>query len=186
MSTAYIGLFGSIDEDIMRKSIDLIANKLPDDTDTLYVLFSTTGGDVSAGFVLYNYLRALPVAVVMHNVGSVDSIGNVIFMAGEKRYVTSNGTFLIHRVKSTTNNDNAEVSYIHEKLSTIVTEEKKIKSVFMERSRMSSEEFEARFAKGELQDADYAVKHGLADEIRELKLPAHTQIHLVGQPDEGS
>jgi ATP-dependent Clp protease, protease subunit len=184
MTTAYIGLFSSIDEEVMRKSIDLIANKLPEDTDTLYVLFSTNGGDVSAGFVLYNFLRALPLKIVMHNVGSVDSIGNVIFMAGQERYVTPNGTFLIHRVKSTTNNDNAEVSYIHEKLSTIVTEEKKIKSVFMERSRMPSDEFEARFAKGELQDADYAIKHGLADEIRELKLPPHAQIRIIGQSEE--
>jgi ATP-dependent Clp protease, protease subunit len=179
MSTAYIGLFGSIDDDQVRECIDLIANQLPEDTDTLYILFSTTGGDVSAGFVLYNYLRALPLKVIMHNVGSVDSIGNVIFMAAEERYVSANGTFLIHRVKGTTNNDNAEVSYIHEKLSTITTEEKKIKAVFMERSRMPSDEFEARFSKGELQDADYAIKHGLAQEIRELKLPPHTKIHLI-------
>jgi len=177
--TIYIGLFGSISEEVTKACLELIANKLPPEAKSLVFLMSTPGGDVSSGFVLYNYLRALPLRVVMYNVGSVDSIGNTIFLAGEERYTCANGTFLVHRVKGTTQNDNAEVSYLHEKLSTVVAEEKKIKKVFMERCTMPSEEFEARFAKGELQDAEYALKYGVVHEIRDLVLPPRTKLYLV-------
>jgi len=179
-TVAYIGLFGSIDEDTVREVIDLIANRLPDTVETLYVLFSTSGGDVSYGFVLYNYLRALPLKIVMHNVGSVDSIGNVIFLAAEERYTVPSGTFLIHRVKGTAKNDNAEVSYLHEKLSTVMAEEVKIKAVFAERSSLPEEEFNKRFEKGELQSADYAKRYGLVQDIRELGLPARARVHVIG------
>jgi ATP-dependent protease ClpP protease subunit len=179
-TTAYIGLFASIDEKTVREVIDLVANRLPDTVETLYVLFSTSGGDVTNGFVLYNYLRALPLKVVMHNVGSVDSIGNVIFLAAVERYTVPTGTFLIHRVKGTAKNDNAEVSYLHEKLSTVMAEEVKIRSVFLERSGLPEDEFDRRFEKGELQSADYAKQYGLVHDIRALSLPAKTRIHMIG------
>jgi ATP-dependent protease ClpP protease subunit len=179
-TTAYIGLFGSIEEGVVREVVDLIANKLPDTVETLYFLFSTSGGDVSYGFVLYNFLRALPLKIVMHNVGSVDSIGNVIFLAASERYTVPTGTFLIHRVKGTAKNDNAELSYLHEKLSTVLAEEVKIRSVFLERSQLPEAEFARRFEKGELQSAGYAKQYGLAHDIRELSLPPKTRIHMVG------
>lgn len=50
----------------------------------LYFLFSTVGGNVDNGITLYNILRGLPIEITMHNSGSVNSIGNVIFLAGKK------------------------------------------------------------------------------------------------------
>lgn len=36
------------------------------------------------GMNLYNVLRPIPFLLVTHNVGNVDSIGNAIFLAGER------------------------------------------------------------------------------------------------------
>ena len=36
--------------------------------------------------------------LTVHNIGSVDSIGNVIFLAGEDRYAAENATFMFHGV----------------------------------------------------------------------------------------
>ena len=59
----------------------------------VYLLLSTPGGSVMNGMNLYNVLKGMPFELITHNVGNVDSIGNVIFLAGEKRYATANATF---------------------------------------------------------------------------------------------
>ena len=57
--------------------------------DEIRLFMTTPGGDVATGFTLFHYLRSLPVKIVTHNVGSVNSIGNVVFLAGEERYAGS-------------------------------------------------------------------------------------------------
>ena len=64
----------------------------------IYLAMSTPGGSVMHGMNLYNVLRALPVTLTVHNVGSVNSIGNVIFLAGERRYASQHSTFMFHGV----------------------------------------------------------------------------------------
>ena len=56
----------------------------------VYLALSTPGGQVQAGIALYNTLVAMPFKITVHNIGSVNSVGNVIFLAGEERYATSN------------------------------------------------------------------------------------------------
>ena len=52
----------------------------------IHLLLSTPGGSVMHGITIYNTLRALPIKLVTHNMGNVDSIGNVIFLAGQERF----------------------------------------------------------------------------------------------------
>ncbi len=49
------------------------------------LLLSTPGGQVMAGITGYNFLRALPFRLVIHNAGNIDSIRNAIFLAGPIR-----------------------------------------------------------------------------------------------------
>jgi ATP-dependent protease ClpP protease subunit len=60
----------------------------------LHLLISTPGGSVMHGLTAYNFLRALPLKLTTHNIGNVDSIGNVIFLAGERRYACPHATFM--------------------------------------------------------------------------------------------
>ena len=66
--------------------------------DCLYFLFASPGGSVDAGVAIYNYLRSLPVKLIMHNNGAIDSIANVIFHAADERKATPHATFLFHGV----------------------------------------------------------------------------------------
>ena len=92
----YINFYDGINEakvkTLMSLLSDVVARQKPE---TLYFLFSSPGGAVGAGIVLYNFLKALPVEIVMHNTGSVDSIGTVIFLAGAKRYAAVHSSFFI-------------------------------------------------------------------------------------------
>ena len=57
---------------------------------------STEGGNMTAGFALYFFLKSLPLPLTTHNIGSVESIGVVIFLAGHKRYACPGTRFLVH------------------------------------------------------------------------------------------
>ncbi|KAE9653502.1 ATP-dependent Clp protease proteolytic subunit [Pseudomonas fluorescens] len=62
----------------------------------LVVNIATMGGECSYGFTMYNFLLALPIAVHTHNLGTVESMGNIIFLAGERRTACKHSKFLFH------------------------------------------------------------------------------------------
>lgn len=57
---------------------------------------STEGGNMTAGFALYFFLKSLPIPLTTHNVGSVESVGVVIFLAGARRYACPRTRFMVH------------------------------------------------------------------------------------------
>src|SRR5207253_6450721 len=63
-------------------------------TKEIYILFASYGGNVAAGIAAYNALRALPVKLITHNIGNVDSIANIIFLAGQERIAVPHATFM--------------------------------------------------------------------------------------------
>lgn len=62
----------------------------------LVVHISTEGGSTTYGFTMYNFIRSLPVPVHMHNIGSVESMGNVVFLAADQRSASPNSRFIFH------------------------------------------------------------------------------------------
>lgn len=62
----------------------------------LVLNIATMGGECSYGFTMYNFLLALPIPVHTHNLGTVESMGNIIFLAGERRTACAHSKFLFH------------------------------------------------------------------------------------------
>jgi ATP-dependent protease ClpP protease subunit len=58
------------------------------------------GGDVIAGFALYDIIRQNPVPVETYAVGYVASAATFVLLAGERRYAFENCIFLIHQMKT--------------------------------------------------------------------------------------
>jgi ATP-dependent protease ClpP protease subunit len=63
---------------------------------TLVVNIATMGGECSYGVTMYNFLLSLPIPVHTHNLGTVESMGNVVFLAGERRTACTHSKFLFH------------------------------------------------------------------------------------------
>lgn len=64
----------------------------------LTLLLATPGGNVMHGMALHNYLAALPVDLTTWNIGNVDSIGAIVFLAGKQRFACPHSTFMLHPV----------------------------------------------------------------------------------------
>jgi ATP-dependent protease ClpP protease subunit len=142
--TVYINFFDGIDPVKVNKFIQFCTDVIKDHSpDELYFLIASNGGDVDSGFVLYNYLTSLKgkLTITMHNTGSIDSIANVIFMSGQKRYAASNAAFLFHGVAMNFNGPQNRTT-IKESLSRIVGMENRIAATISQNSKLTEDELE--------------------------------------------
>jgi ATP-dependent protease ClpP protease subunit len=171
--TIYINFFDGINESKVKAMMGMLSQIVAQNRpETLYFLFSSPGGSVDAGIVLYNFLRALPVEIIMHNTGSVGSIGTVIFLAGAKRYAAPQSTFLFHGVQTLfPANTTMTHPQLFERLSTVKQDENKIAGIVASRSNLTEKEVRELFHQGESKDLDFAKDKGVIHEIREPAIP---------------
>jgi len=171
--TIYINYFDGINEPkvkaLMGMLSQIVAQQKPE---TLYFLFSSPGGSVDAGIVFYNFLRALPVEIVMHNTGSVDSIGTVIFLAGTRRYSALHSSFLFHGVQSIfPANIPFSPAQVSERLSRLKQDEAKIAGIIAARTKLTEVEIQQLFRQGESKDLTFAEEKGIIHEVRDAAIP---------------
>ncbi|WP_313195624.1 ATP-dependent Clp protease proteolytic subunit [Shinella zoogloeoides] len=66
--------------------------------DTLRVSIASGGGDVVAGFALYNEMTSTDVTFHTHNAAAVDSVALLPFLAGIRRTASRYSGFLLHQM----------------------------------------------------------------------------------------
>jgi len=179
--TVYINYSDVIDDGrvkgIMALCTQLISQQKPD---SLYFLFSSNGGSVNAGVALYNFLKALPCKIIMHNTGSIDSIAAVIFLAGEERYAAPHSTFLYHGVKITINQGtNIDYHQTLELASRLRHDQDKIAGIIAENTSITKEEMKELFRQGESKDLDFAKEKGVITEIKPPTIPKEAPLISV-------
>ncbi|MCB9899130.1 MAG: ATP-dependent Clp protease proteolytic subunit [Planctomycetes bacterium] len=140
---------------------------------TIYVLLSTPGGSVTNGIHIYNVLRALPSKVIMHNVAAVNSIGNVIFLAGEERYASPSTTFMYHGVGFDVQGARFEERMLRERLDSISLISRRLET---SSARAPTSPTQARLmtsSAGSHRDTAFAKDRGIIHDVREACAAAH-------------
>ena len=94
----YLSFSAEINQITTEQLLAAVSNLASQGTQEIHLLLSTTGGIVNCGISIYNTLRALPCKIVTYNVANVDSIGIVVFLAGEERFACQSATFGFHGV----------------------------------------------------------------------------------------
>ncbi|MEY2499395.1 MAG: ATP-dependent Clp protease, protease subunit [Verrucomicrobiota bacterium] len=162
---------------LMALCSEILAKVKPTPT-TLYFAISSPGGSVAAGITLYNFLRALPVKIIMHNTGSIDSIATVIFLAAAERYACSHSRFLFHGVATGEMPPGTRLNRFQtrEFLSGLEQDEGRIKELIVERSIITESEMVQLFQQGETKNPAFALEKGIIHDVRDLTLPMGAQI----------
>ena len=107
----------------------------------------------------------------MHNIGTIDSIANVIFVAGQKRYAAPNASFLFHGVAMNFNAAPQNRTAIKENLSRLDGMEKRIATTISKNSKLTEAELEILFQQGEGKDVNFALDKGIINEIKVPSVP---------------
>ena len=175
--TVYISFSAEIIPHTTESLIATVANFVNQGVKQIYLLLSTPGGSVMHGMNLYNVLRSLPVELITHNVGNVDSIGNAVFLAGSKRFACPNSTFMFHGVGFDVRQQiRMEEKFLRERLDAIGADQKRIGDIIAQRTRISKEDIEKLFLEAQTKDAAFAAGCGIVEEIRDVQIPAGSPV----------
>ena len=143
----------------------------------VYLAISTPGGQVQSGVALYNTLRGMPFPVKIHNIGSVNSIGNVVFLAGEPRYASASSTFMFHGVGFDVRNPiRIEEQYARERLDSILSDQRRMGEIITSRSSLNDEEIADLFRRQTTVDSNWAKDNGIIEDVRDFSIPPGSPI----------
>lgn len=179
----YLSFFGGINQSTSEHLIAATFKLIGEGYNHIYYLFSTTGGDIAKGITLYNVLKGLPVKITMHNAGSVDSIGNSIFLAAKNRIASPHSTFMFHGVaKPILSATNLDAKQLKEYLDAILVDQKRIVDIITEQTSLERSQVEDFFNIAATKDARWAQSVGYVQNIQEINPPSGVRLEQLVFP----
>jgi ATP-dependent protease ClpP protease subunit len=178
--TTYLTFVGKIDrgsiETLLATCSDLCNHLVQD----VWLLLSSSGGSVDDAIAAYNLLRGMPFHLTTQNIGTVESIANVLFLAGEKRYACPTSSFMFHGVGfNVSARTRFEMKSLRERIDSVEADQRKIADVLADRTNLSPEAIEELFLEAVTRDPQYAVDHGIVDGVRPVEIPSGARVRQL-------
>ena len=172
VKTLYVIFTAEINPSTVEQLTSVATQAVEKDIREVYLAMSTPGGQVQAGIALYNTLLGMPFSLTVHNISSVNSIGNVIFLAGKKRYATGNATFMFHGVAMEVNGPRRiDEQFVQNSLDSILADQKRMGDIITTRSNINEEEIAQLFRTQRTVDSAWARGNGVIEDIRDFAIP---------------
>lgn len=173
----YVKFSSPINPLTAQNLMNFLSNQINAGQKEFYFLISSPGGSVNDGIVLYNFIRALPAKIIMHNIGVIDSIATVVFLSADERYCNKNSSFLFHGVGiDIAQPQRFEEKNLKEQLIMIERDQKNIANIISERSQLKEEEIREMFFRAKTKNPQEAKGTGIITEIKEATIPEGSQI----------
>lgn len=176
MPTTFINFHAGINPNTCQNLMTAVAQKLAAGTDHFYILLSTPGGEVQSGITVYNFLRSVPAQITMHNMGNVDSIGNVIFLAGQQRFACAHSTFMFHGVAVDVKNARLEEKSSREILHAILNDQIRMADIIVARTNVTRRRSRQLFREAKTKNAPDALATGIIQQIIDPTIPAGSDV----------
>ncbi len=179
----FIWFSSGIDQTSVDTLINTLTNAYVQGIREVHLLLSTSGGGIMQGMTLFNYLCGMPIQLTTHNVGNVDSVGNVIFLAGHRRFACAHSTFMFHGVAfNTTAAGSFGEKHLSELLINVRSDQRRIANLIVERSRLTEQEVSAMFDLAATKSAAEAQACGIIHEIKDVSIPANAIVVSLTAP----
>ena len=173
----YISFTSVVNEKTAEQFLGFVCNQVNQGIEKITLLLNSPGGQINYGFNIYNVLSGLPIELVTHNVGNTDSIGNVIFLAGNTRYACRTSTFMFHGAGLEIHKQTKlEQKNLKEFLSGLDADNKRIAEVVSSRTNIDAQKIRRWQGVGRTVDAEFAKEHGLVHDIKEVSIPQGVQV----------
>jgi ATP-dependent Clp protease protease subunit len=145
----------------------------------LIVNFSSLGGANIAGFMLYNEIRSLPIPVTFHNVGNVESMAVLVYLAGARRKAVPHARFLLHSLLWGFGAGTVDHARLREYVSTLDNDLDRYAAIFDERTRSAREVVDVRRHLSGVErvlTAQEAVGCGIVHEVVDVAPPSQDAV----------
>ena len=134
-----------------------------DDFDRVNVYINSIGGSVSEGVAIHNILKRCGKPVNVYIDAFAYSVASVIAMAGDKVFMPSNATMMIHNAMMGCFGNSSELRKAADDLDVI--NEASCNSYLTKSSKITKEQLQAMLDAETFLTADTAFAYGLCDEI---------------------
>jgi ATP-dependent protease ClpP protease subunit len=182
MKEAYIRFMAGINPITADAFFRIFDTKLREKCERIHLMISSPGGMVFHGLSLYNFLKGAPVEVYTYNFGSVDSIGVVIFCAGEKRFSVPHARFLIHGVSAQfAGNQSLDEKGLEERLKGLQIDYKNIARVIADTCLKPADKVQDDMNNRTTLNPQEAKDYGLVHEIQSKLFPIDADLSVIGE-----
>jgi ATP-dependent protease ClpP protease subunit len=145
------------------------------------LIMSSGGGNVVEGLGIAALMKTLPIEISTHNIGQTDSIANVIFAAGSRRYATAQASFLFHGVTLHFEKVDLMESQLQDQHLQVKRLGDGIATAFAGYTGLSIADAQALMAKGDtVLSAQEALVRTIIHEVRDAKVPRGVEVIAIG------
>ena len=175
--TVAIEFFCGVNEFTITQLLDIVKDQIQKGIGTIIILMSSHGGSVFYGLSAYNFLKGVPVEIITHNFGSVDSSAGVVFCAGAKRYSVPDARFLIHPLTWTYGKSTSlHEEQMEENLKSFRIDTENVAGVLASATGKKEEEILQDMKNRKHLNPEQAKDYGLVHEIRGTLIEKGTEI----------
>ena len=182
MKEAYIRFMAQVIPQTTDRLFQVIDKKIHEKCERIHLMISSPGGSVFHGISLYNFLKGAPIEVFTYNFGSVDSIGVVIFCAGDKRFSVPHARFLIHGVRFNIHgNASLDEKQVEEHLKSLKIDQHNIARVIADTAQKPANKVEDDMNNRITLNSGEAKDYGLVHEIKSELFPIDADLSVIGE-----
>ena len=166
LKTRSLLLSGEIDKDSADRLIKDLLVLEGEGNDPVTIFINSPGGDVDAGFAIYDMVRFVSCPVTMVGMGLVASAASLVLLAvpAERRVGLPNSSYLIHQPLSQMKGNATEIEIHAMQLEKM---KEKLNRIISEATGMPLETVTSDTDRDYWLDADEALKYGLISRIVE-------------------
>ncbi len=182
MKETYIRFMAPVHPLSTASLFQILDNKLKEKYERIHLMISSPGGSVFHGISIYNFLRGAPFEVYTYNFGSVDSIGVVIFCAGNRRFSVPHARFLIHGVSANfVGNQALDEKGLEERLKGLQIDYKNIARVIADTTQKPTDKVQTDMNNRITLNPQEAKDYGLVHEIKSELFPIDADLSIIGE-----
>ena len=174
----YFGFTGLIEPNSVTRIAASINHAVNQGEQEAYLCLTSAGGLVQDGIYLYNHLRALPIAVTVHNTGTVASIAVAVFCGAVHRVCSKHGIFLIHPT-AVNNAGGRSAEQLKTGVISALADDKRTEDILRDRTGMPNQLLRKHRVGDVWITPDVALKYGLVHRIEEFALPPGQKIYQI-------
>ena len=162
----WITFSGMIDQVSFGRLISAFTAAIQNRSPQVHIMLQSTGGTVADGVALYSWIRNAQVPITVYNGGMVQSIAVIAYLGSNRRVVSKNATFMIHKTRG------PAISYTGPNTASLIKglaiDDARSEAMLRERAVLSDDLWRTHSLTDLYLDANEALEHGIATEIGEF------------------
>lgn len=175
--SVYLIFSALIDQLAVQRFFAISAGAMQEGVNDIHILLQSTGGNIADGVCLYNFFRALPVEISIYNCGTICSAGVTAYLGGDKRYVTPQSTFMIHRSTALFQGTNSDA--IQARIPSLIMDDERTESILKTHITLTPEQWDIHRAADLWLDAEQAIFTNIALDYGAFDVPSGQRLFNV-------